>query len=176
MWLRLDVDHASSSKFWNVIRFTTGMKIPNYLDHVKETLRFLEQYNVPQIWFFRRWTCPDSFPEAFGAHITRPEDAWKDINTVQKKLGDFKFFTRHGYARLKSGRLWTPHEIEFVEQEYGLKDLSGLPHLTITRNRLEDLKPSEIDHILFHPCHIYREKEQLTSFLKAFNGKISILL
>jgi len=87
MWLRLDVDHASSSKFWNVIRFTTGMKIPNYLDHVKETLRFLEQYNVPQIWFFRRWTCPDSFPEAWqGGNVLNWEGVIVFLKVVRSLI------------------------------------------------------------------------------------------
>ena len=42
---------------------------------------------------------------------------------MRKKLGEFKYFTRHGYSKRKSGRLWTEDEILKVEEEYRIIDL-----------------------------------------------------
>lgn len=169
-WLRLDVDHSAALKNRNIgraihaFRMITGFPIPFFLAHVAETKKLLLNYNLKRIWFFRGFTCPDEFDEPFGVHITSPETAEKEIRTVRKKLGEFGLFTRHGYARLRSGRLWTTEEVCFIEEEYGLKDMSALPHITVSRWEGSKINRN-IDHVLFHPCYIYTHRERLLNVL-----------
>jgi len=123
---------------------------------------------IPQIWFFRKWTCPDNFERPFGVHLTSPETAGKEFRTVRRKLGDFKYFTRHGYAKVKSGRLWTKEEILKVEEEYGIIDLTSIPHFTVGRSKLFD--PRIHICILIHPCHIEIYRDEIEHALKTFKG------
>lgn len=169
-WLRLDVDKSVALKrknlgmALNALRMKTGVPAPFFLAHVRDTKELLSRYKVQRVWFFRDFTCPDEFDEPFGIHITRPEMVNEEIRGIRKKLGDFSLFTRHGIARWKSGRLWTDKEISFVEEEYGLKDMSSLPHITVSRWDGEEM-PRNIDHVLFHPCYIYIHRERLIDIL-----------
>lgn len=169
-WLRLDVDHSVALKNrkmgeeLSIFRMITRFPIPFFLSHVAETQKLLLNYDIRQVWFFRELTCPDEFDKPFGVHITSPETAEKEIRTVRKKLGDFSLFTRHGFTRVASGRLWTADEIRFVEEEYGLKDVSDHPHITVSLWN-ENTIPSNIDNLLFHPCYIYTHRERLVNLL-----------
>lgn len=170
-WLRLDVDNSVALKrkhigmALNALRMETGFPVPFFLVHVRKTKELLLRYGVQRIWFFRDFTCPDDFDEHFGVHITSPDTADNDIRTVRKNLGDFSLFSRHGHSKRISGRLWTAEEIRFVEEEYSLNDVSDLPHVTISRWN-EDAIPSNIDHVLFHPCYIYIHRERLVNLLE----------
>lgn len=175
-WLRLDVDNSVALKnrnfnrAINAFKMITGFPIPFFLAHVMETKELLSSYDIKRVWFFRGLTCPDEFDEPFGVHITSPETAENETKIIRKKLGDFSLFTRHGYSRRRSGRLWTAEEISFVEEEYGLKDVSDLPHITISRWN-ENAIPSNIDHVLFHPCYIYTHRERLLDILDAMHER-----
>ncbi len=170
-WLRLDVDHSTAftnrnmGRALNAFRMITRFPIPFFLSHVAETQKLLLNYDIRQVWFFRELTCPDEFDKPFGVHITSPDTAEKEIRTVRKKLGDFSLFTRHGFARVGSGRMWTAEEKRFVEEEYDLKDVSDHPHITVSRWN-ENAIPSNIDNMLFHPCYIYTHRERLVTLLE----------
>ena len=116
---------------------------------------------------FRPLTCPDRFDEPHGLHATNPEKFGKELEAVETKLGKVKFFSRHGYARFASGRIWTKEEIETVEKEYGVIDISGEPHVTVERLKVDPLQVnlSGIKHILFHPCNLKTHGKSLKVLL-----------
>lgn len=162
-WVRLDVDNPSTIKPFNYLRLFLGVPAGR-LKHVEETMKVIPE-NVPQIWFFRKWTCPERFERPFGAHLTSPETTNQEIEVIWKKLGEFKYFTRHGYAPIKSGRLWSVDEILKVERRYRLTDLTDISHFTVSRMKLENFVPEEMKCVLFHPCYIYRYREKLKKIL-----------
>lgn len=176
LYLRLDVDRVTDvnkvlAHILGQVRIQTGLPVPFFLNHVKLTKEFLKNYNIPRIWFFRPFTCPDHFDEPHGLHSYSPRFFKKELDTVESKLGAVKFFTRHGFAGIKimntriysrtllhhllrtSGAPWKKDEIKSIEKEYDVVDVTGQKHIAVFR-----LKPnydlSEIEHILFHPCYI----------------------
>lgn len=158
VWLRIDVDHACFNKYLSYIRLTTGLPIPNFLNHVKETKRFLSHYEIERIWFFRPRTCPNDWDEPFGLHATyaEPKKFKKELQTIERKLGKVRYFTRHGYARFASGRLWKKEEINRIEKMFNIIDLSDIPHFTIGRSDPSTIEwiGRDYEYILFHPIHI----------------------
>ena len=172
LWLRLDVDNPVAyyagplNRLMNRIGFLTPFKPLYYLHHVKLTQELLKNYEIPRIWFFRKYTCPKSFDEPFGAHIGTPEESEETIKLLEKRIGKFNFFTRHGYnAEIKPGRIWLKREIEEVERRYGLKDLSDYNHIVVKEYNNESLDLFNLNHILFHPCYIHTHKDVLIKIL-----------
>ena len=172
MWIRIDVDFAVAlenkkiSAALNLYKMKTGLPIPFFLNHVKETKKFLLNYHdIPRIWFFRWFSCPKEFDEPFGLHVTNPETFDKEHKIVKSKLGEFQYFTRHGFSKRASGRIWKAEEIRFFEKKYHVKDLSDMPHLTISRHNLAMFDLSNLNHILFHPYLIQSHKEGLRKIL-----------
>jgi len=117
---------------------------------------------------FRPLTCPDKFDEPHGLHATNPEKFGKELEAVETKLGKVKFFSRHGYARFASGRIWTKEEIKKIEKEYDVIDISDEPHITVERLRkpLSQVSFLEIRHILFHPCSLRSHGKNLEALLR----------
>lgn len=168
LYLRLDVDHCTFNRFLSYFRLVTGLPIPFFLNNVWETKKFLLKFKIPRIWMFRPLTCPNKFDEPHGLHATNPEKFGKELEAVEAKLGKIKFFSRHGYARLASGRIWTKEEIRKVEKEYDVVDISDEPHITIERLKNSPFQVSllGIRHILFHPCNLKRYGKQLEIVLR----------
>jgi len=172
LWIRLDVDEAvalrnrKASAFLNMFKMKTMLPIPFFLNSVKETKEFLSNYlEIPRIWFFRGFNCPKEFDEFFGLHVTKPETFDKEYRIVESKLGEFKYFTRHGFSKYASGRLWKTEEVRLFERKYNIKDLSDLPHFTVGRGSLAELDLTNLNHILFHTYLIRSHKEELKNIL-----------
>ena len=164
-WIRLDVDNPSTNRLLNHAHLVLNLPIPRKLHHLREAMRVIPA-DIPQIWFFRKWTCPDIFERPFGAHLTSPETTEEEIRTVRKKLGEFKYFTRHGYSKRKSGRLWTEDEILKVEEEYGIIDLTDIPHFTVSRTKLFDRRSHVC--VLIHPCHVETYRDEIEHVIKTY--------
>ena len=168
MILRLDVDHACFNKWLSYFRLTTGLQIPFFLDHVFETREFLKNKPVDRIWMFRARTCPESWMELHGLHVTSPETFSWEVNYVEKRLGEVKYFSRHGLAPFASGRLWNKKEIEFVQSEYNVLDISDVQHLTVSRLKDDPEKVNlhGIEQVLFHPIYIKSHGRTLEILLR----------
>jgi len=166
--LRLDVDHACHNKLLSYTRLLTGLPIPFFLNHALETREFLKSYSLERIWMFRARTCPNKWPEPHGLHVTSPETFKWELKYIEGKLGEIRYFSRHGFAPYASGRLWSKKEIEFVEKEYNVEDITAIPHITISRlkNKPEITNLQGIEQILFHPTYIRTHKKQLEIILK----------
>ncbi len=175
LYLRLDVDRVTDinkvlSHVLGQLRIQTGLPVPFFLNHVKLTKKFLKNYNIPRMWFFRSFTCPDHFDEPHGLHSYSPRFFKKELDVVESKLGTVKFFTRHGFAGIRivntriysytlfhhllrtSGALWKKDEIRSIEKEYDVTDVTYRKHITISTLKT-NYSLNGIKHILFHPCY-----------------------
>ena len=173
MWLRLDCDNPIFYKtsllnwkgYLNYLSLATNCRIPFIHNKpVLETKQFLRNYDIERVWFFRPLTCPESWDEPFGLHATY-KDAPRfrvELEKIEEKLGHVHSFTHHGFASVKSGTLWSREEVEHIEKTFGLKDLTEVPHYTVTRG--SGLQP-EHECILFHPCHLHIACSELTQIL-----------
>jgi hypothetical protein len=108
--------------------------------------------------------------EQIGLHVTNPMNVLNEYAAVSRWLGrSISCYTRHGHAKIASGKVWTDEEKNYVKKVLPeLEDLSDKPHYTITR--LPDL-PSRIDvqgldHILFHDVHFRVARRELEEVLE----------
>jgi hypothetical protein len=138
------------------------------LNHALETREFLKSYAIDRIWMFRARTCPNKWLEPHGLHVTSPGTFKWELKNVERKLGEIRYFSRHGFAPYASGRLWNKKEIEFVENEYNIKDITNIPHLTISRLKYEPERGDlcGIEQVLFHPIYIRTHRKKLEIILR----------
>lgn len=171
----MDVDNPC---YYNLVfsnlRLRWKVPIPGYFQQVRETLDYLKaKYpTIPRIWFIRSIILPppnllDS--EVIGLHVTEPKDILNEYSTVSKRLQrDIDYYTRHGIAKVRSGKKWTEEDERYVKTVLPqLTDLSDKPHYTITRlpDQPGSLDLSGIDHILLHPEHYRTAKQELDELL-----------
>ena len=167
--LRLDVDHACFNKYLSYFHLITGVQIPFFLNHAFETKEFLKYRSVNRIWMFRGRTCPESWTEPHGLHVTNPDSFSRELEYVEERLGKIKCFSKHGFAPFVSGRLWDEKEIEFVEREYDVADISSSAIKRLTVSRM-GANPEEEDlcglqQIVFHPRYIRSHGRKLDVLL-----------
>jgi len=198
LYLRLDVDRVTDinkvlTHMLGQLRIQTGLPVPFFLNHVKLTKKFLKNYDIPRMWFFRSFTCPNHFDEPYGLHSYSPRFFRKELDIVESKLGTVKFFTRHGFAGIRimntrirpytlfhhilrtSGASWKKDEIKSIEKEYDVTDVTNRKRIGITTLKTNyDLNWAE--QILFHPCdfrshyHILEEVLDACMQLKSLDG------
>jgi hypothetical protein len=176
IWLRMDVDNPC---YYNIVysnlRLRWKVPIPGYFQQVRETLAFLKANypKIPRLWFIRSIILPppnllDS--EVIGLHVTEPRNILNEYSLVSKWLGrDIDYYTRHGKAKVRSGRIWTRDDEHYVKTVLPhLTDLSDKPHYTITRlpGQPSNLDLSCIDHLLLHPEHYRIAKQELDELLE----------
>ena len=176
IWLRMDVDNPCYYHIvYSNLRLRWKVPIPGYFQQVRETLAFLKaKYpNIPRIWFIRSIVLPPSNlldSEVIGLHVTEPRNILKEYSLVRSWLGrDIDYYTRHGKAKLRSGRKWTEDDERYVKAVLPhLTDLSDKPHYTIIRLTAEPskLNLNGIDHILLHPEHFRIAKQELDDLLE----------
>jgi len=160
MFLRLDVDHCCFNKYLSYIRLTTGLFIPTFLNHVKTMREYLENNHphTKHIWMFRPRTSPSSWNEEFGLHSRGFYYFPKEYKQLTRKLGDFKYFNRHGFAPFASGTLWTPAMIQVIEKKFSVIDLTSKPYVSVdlaSEAVFNSLDFSKLHHVNFHPCHFH---------------------
>jgi len=112
--------------------------------------------------------------EEIGIHVTEPRNILKEYAKVcdhfNRKL--FKF-TRHGFAPIASGRIWTPQDCEYVRSVLpNMVDLNDSLHYTvdsIPNPQLDNVLTTEfnkMDNVLFHPEHLKLNKNDLEKVLR----------
>jgi len=114
--------------------------------------------NIHRIWMFRPRTAPDSWDEDFGLHTRGFYYFPKEYKQLKKKLGHFKYFTRHGFAPYASGTLWTPAMIQVIEKRFNVIDLTNKPCVSVdlvSEIVFNQIDFSKLHHVNFHPCHFH---------------------
>ena len=176
VWLRMDVDNPCYYHvLYSNLRLRWKIPVPGYFQQVKESLSFLKaKYpNIPRIWFIRSIVLPPPNllqSEVVGLHVTEPKNILAEYSSVRNWIGhDMDCYTRHGIAKVRSGRIWTEDDEQHVKRVLPhLTDLSDKPHYTITRLPAEPSKLdlNGIDHILLHPEHFRIAKQELDDLLE----------
>lgn len=175
IWLRMDVDNPSYSRVLKYLRLQSKLPIPNYHAPTRDTLTLLKS-KYPKFerrWFIRSIILPPKdilTSEEVGVHFTNPADAMNEYSEVAAwAQRPIKYYTRHGFAPIASGKIWTPEEKAHVSRALpNLVDLTDQHHFTITRlpDRPDRLDYSNIEHILFHPCHFHTARTELEAVLE----------
>jgi hypothetical protein len=172
----MDVDNP---RYYHIVfsnlRLRWKVPIPGYYQQVRETLTFLKARfpEIPRMWFVRSIVLPPPNlleSEVIGLHVSEPKDILTEYSLVRAWLGrDIVYYTRHGKAKVRSGRKWTEDDERYVKSVLPrLTDLGNKPHYTITRLPAEPSKLdlSGIDHILLHPEHFCIAKQELEHLLE----------
>jgi len=176
VWLRVDCDdplfyHERDPfnlprRFLNYFSLLSNIRIPLlHNQSIWEMKKFLADYEINRIWFFRPCTCPERWDEPFGLHATYndPKRFRKELDFVQRKLGKVEVFTHHGFAQVKSGTYWSKRDVKEIEDTFGLTDLSFVPHYAPSRHQNMDL--GNIKAIFLHPRDINGLRNELKQVL-----------
>lgn len=116
-------------------------KLPGYLEALKYTLKLEKKFKAKGTFFFRTVTCPtkdlvkkivgDSHELAYHAdRIDTFQEFYDDLNFIQEKI-DYKIkgFTKHGFAKVKSGGEWDEKKLVEYAKSANMKYLAqGVDH------------------------------------------------
>jgi len=131
-----------------------------------------EYPTIPTIWMFRPRTAPNSWNEDFGLHSRGFYYFPREYKALKKKLGDFKYFNRHGFAPFASGTLWTSAMIQVIEKKFGVIDLTTKPYVSVdlvSEEMFSQIDFSKLHHVNFHPCHFHSHFKRLKTTLERIN-------
>lgn len=175
VWVRIDVDHCCYNKYLSYLRLMTGVRVPDYLNHVYELQTFLHPYNIHRVWFFRPLTAPiKPWKESFGLHLVKPWNIIEEKAQLENITGELiSSYTRHGGARFQSGETIPRWVNDKISQKALMIDLTNCEYLTIGRPhyypKLKDTEALDrIECILIHPIHFRQYQEHLKFWVELF--------
>jgi peptidoglycan/xylan/chitin deacetylase (PgdA/CDA1 family) len=128
-------------------------KIPGYLEALQDLLQLEHDHQARATFFFRTVTCPtrdilktlhgDGHEIAYHAdRIATFQDFDKDLSFIEQETcqrGHVRGFTKHGYARFRSGGAWDEGKMIQFAKMAGLKYIAqGVRHLDWSLPRVID--------------------------------------
>jgi hypothetical protein len=153
----------------------TGIRVPDYLNHVYELQNFLSRYDIHRTWFFRPLTAPDElWVEPFGLHLVKPWNIVEEKNQLMSIMGDLtSCYTRHGGARFKSGETIPRWVNDKLSQKALMMDLTDCEYLFIGRPHYypklkDEAALDRIECLLIHPIHFRQYREHLKFWVEFF--------